>query len=91
MMFELAELEQRREIYADILRDGCPLYNATEDKRRRYKQLIQQEYDLVTLAIDGARHRQQEQEEAFQDKVKIFRKYANAATQQQRRSRGKTP
>lgn len=91
MIFDLEELENRRQIYADILRDGCPLYNATEDKRRRYKQLIQQEYDLVTLAIDGAKHRQQEQEEAFQDKVKIFRKYANAATTPQQRRRGKTP
>lgn len=80
MIFDLEELTKRREIFADILRDGCPLYNATEEKRRRYRQLIQQEYDLATLAIDGLKLRQQEQEEAFHNKVQIFKKYAAAAT-----------
>lgn len=79
MIFDLEELTKRREIFADILRDGCPLYNATEEKRRRYRQLIQQEYDLATLAIDGLKLRQQEQEEAFHNKVQIFKKYAAAA------------
>lgn len=79
MMFEIEELENRRKIYADILRNGCPLYNATEEKSRRYRQLIQQEYDLVSLAIDGAKLRQQEQEQAFNKKVEIFKQYAAAA------------
>ena len=77
--WRMKELAKRRELYANILRDGCPLYNATEEKRRRYRLLIQQEYDLITLAIDGVKLQQQEQEAAFNKKVEIFKKYAAAA------------